>query len=312
MESLEVNAGSVDAAVEIALRDLDAKLSEVEIIILSEGRAGILGIGAVDAKIRVTKLDVGRSRMSTEHFPPRPPTISYAPQSTDDEDDEDDEDAEAEQQEEAKPLPTRTPPQRAPQAQRGSRGQRGRGPAERAERSQQAPAPAPAEAITVTGELAPAARLGREVLEKLLQELGVDAEVVDTQPPGPVPATATPVVAFDVRGDDLGMLIGRRGQTLSSLQYIVNLIASRKLHNQVNMMVDVEGYRSRRYQSLLGLAQGMAERVRDTRRSVTLEPMSAAERRIIHMALQDYDDITTQSVGEGDNRKVSIMVKKQH
>ena len=93
MESLEVNAGSVDAAVEIALRDLDAKLSEVEIIILSEGRAGILGIGAVDAKIRVTKLDVGRSRMSTEHFPPRPPTISYAPQSTDDEDDEDDEDA---------------------------------------------------------------------------------------------------------------------------------------------------------------------------------------------------------------------------
>ena len=145
-----------------------------------------------------------------------------------------------------------------------------------------------------------------------MQELGVDAEVVDTQPPGPVPATATPVVAFDVRGNDLGMLIGRRGQTLSSLQYIVNLIASRKLHNQVNMMVDVEGYRSRRYQSLLGLAQGMAERVRDTRRSVTLEPMSAAERRIIHMALQDYDDITTQSVGEGDNRKVSIMVKKQH
>ncbi len=312
MESLEVNAGSVDEAVEIALRDLDAKLSEVEIVILSEGRAGILGIGAEDAKIRVTKLDVGRSRMSTEHFPPRPPAISYAPQSTDDEDDEDDVDDEEEQQEEAKPLPTRTPPQRAPQAQRGSRGQRGRGPAERAERSHQAPAPAPAEAITVTGELAPAARLGREVLEKLLQELGVDAEVVDTQPPGPVPATATPVVAFDVRGDDLGMLIGRRGQTLSSLQYIVNLIASRKLHNQVNMMVDVEGYRSRRYQSLLGLAQGMAERVRDTRRSVTLEPMSAAERRIIHMALQDYDDITTQSVGEGDNRKVSIMVKKQH
>ena len=175
MESLEVNAGSVDEAVEIALRDLDAKLSEVEIVILSEGRAGILGIGAEDAKIRVTKLDVGRSRMSTEHFPPRPPTISYAPQSTDDEDDEDDEDddeEEEQQQEEAKPLPTRTPPQRAPQAQRGSRGQRGRGPAERTERSHQAPAPAPVEAITVTGELAPAARLGREVLEKLLQELG--------------------------------------------------------------------------------------------------------------------------------------------
>ena len=111
MESLEVNAGSVDEAVEIALRDLDAKLSEVEIVILSEGRAGILGIGAEDAKIRVTKLDVGRSRMSTEHFPPRPPTISYAPQSTDDEDDEDDEDDDDEKKSSSRRKLSRFPPE---------------------------------------------------------------------------------------------------------------------------------------------------------------------------------------------------------
>lgn len=253
MESLEINAKSVDEAVELALQQLGAKLSEVEIVILSEGRAGILGIGAEDARVRVTKLDMGRSRMSAD-FPPRPPVISYASSHT----------------------------------------------AERA--------------VTYNAAGADATELssiGREVLEKILDQLALDAEVVETKLPAQAIPSADSAVAFDIRGDDLGILIGRRGQTLTALQYLVNLIVNKRLKSHAAIMVDVEGYRARRYETLRGLANRMAERVRNTGQAVTLEPMSAAERRIIHMALQDYADVTTQSVGEGENRKVSIVLKRQ-
>jgi spoIIIJ-associated protein len=256
MENLEVNAKSVDEAVEIALRELGAKLSEVEIVILSEGRAGILGLGAEDARVRVSKLAIGRSRMSAPNFPPRPPAISYAPQA--------------------------------------------------AATAARAPEP-----LTHRGDAGPEARAGREVLEALLARLGLEAEVIDTQPPTPPPSSSGSVVAFDIRGNDLGLLIGRRGQTLTSLQYVVNLIVNRRHNSPLSVVVDVEGYRARRYQTLRGLAQRMADRVRTTGQTVTLEPMTAAERRIIHLALQDYSDVTTQSDGEGENRKVSIMRKRQ-
>ncbi|UCG83105.1 MAG: single-stranded DNA-binding protein, partial [Dehalococcoidia bacterium] len=102
---------------------------------------------------------------------------------------------------------------------------------------------------------------------------------------------------------------GRRGETLSSLQYLVNLITSRHFKSRVGVVVDVEGYRQRRYESLRFLARRLADQVKNTGRSVTLEPMSAGERRVIHLELRDNPHVTTQSIGQGESRKVAILSK---
>jgi spoIIIJ-associated protein len=111
---------------------------------------------------------------------------------------------------------------------------------------------------------------------------------------------------LDIDGEDLGLLIGRRGQTLASLQYLLNLICAKKIGKRVAFGVDVDGYRRRREESLVSLAHRTASRVRSTGRSVTLEPMPPSERRIIHLALADNPDIVTVSIGEGEERKVAV------
>ena len=119
-------------------------------------------------------------------------------------------------------------------------------------------------------------------------------------------------MAFNVRGDDLGILIGRRGQTLSSLQFMVNLIVGRRLKARSTVHIDVEGYRQRRYEVVRRLALRGADRVGSSGQPITLEPMPASERRIVHLVLQGNPDVITQSIGEGDNRKVSIVPKRQY
>lgn len=116
--------------------------------------------------------------------------------------------------------------------------------------------------------------------------------------------------AFDVTGEDLGILIGRRGQTLATLQYILRLMVSHQLKVWTPIVVDVEGYKQRRSEALQALAARLAEQVRSRGTPFTLEPMPAYERRIIHLALADHPDVTTQSIGEGDLRKVVILPDK--
>jgi spoIIIJ-associated protein len=139
------------------------------------------------------------------------------------------------------------------------------------------------------------------ILMKLLDLMGVDAEVevLSSGEEGPV--------SLNVKGDDLGILIGRRGQTLLSLQHIVRLITSHCLKARVLLTIDVEGYRQRRYDTLRKLAARLGEQVRDTGRSFTLEPMPSYERRIIHITLADSDCVATESIGYGDDRKVVIQ-----
>jgi spoIIIJ-associated protein len=115
---------------------------------------------------------------------------------------------------------------------------------------------------------------------------------------------------LDVRGEDLGILIGRRGDTLANLQYIVNLIVSRRTKARAAFAVDVEGYRRRREEGLERLALRMAERVRRTGETVTLEPMPPSERRIVHLALAEDSSVVTSSMGEGEARKVSIAPRR--
>jgi spoIIIJ-associated protein len=147
-------------------------------------------------------------------------------------------------------------------------------------------------------------------LETLLSHMGITAAVSVEESP-PQEEGAPGVITLDVSGDDLGILIGRRGQTLTSLQHIVRVIVAHQTKTRVPIVVDVEGYKQRRYEALQALAWRVAEQVKAKSRQFTLEPMLAYERRIIHLTLANNPEVTTESVGEGDDRKVVIMPKRK-
>lgn len=155
------------------------------------------------------------------------------------------------------------------------------------------------------------AEIAKGVLERLLAAMGVVASVVSHTKPVIGGEETTAPVAFDIKGADLGILIGRRGQTLACLQYIVRLIVSHQTKAVAPITIDVEGYKQRRYESLQALAQRLAEQVKVSKVPFTLEPMPAYERRIIHLTLADHPDVTTQSIGVGEARKVVITPKER-
>jgi spoIIIJ-associated protein len=118
------------------------------------------------------------------------------------------------------------------------------------------------------------------------------------------------VVLVDIQGNDLSILIGRRNEVLNALQYITSLILGKELGHWVPLLIDVQGYRLRRERQLRQIARRMADQTIHTGRRQTLEPMPANERRIIHLELRDHPRVTTESVGEEPNRKVTIVLKK--
>ena len=165
--------------------------------------------------------------------------------------------------------------------------------------------PTPVEEISDADD-GDAVRITHETIEELLQRMGIKARVEahwgDVVPPGRI----RPLMV-NVRGDDLSILIGRRGETLSALQYITRLIVGKELKRPVAVVIDVEGYRARRERQLRMLARRMAEQAIETGRTMKLEPMPANERRIIHIELRENPNVETQSIGEGDRRKVTII-----
>ncbi len=152
-----------------------------------------------------------------------------------------------------------------------------------------------------------AAALAAEAVSRILQSAGVN--VSRTLRAANDPDLGGPVI--DLSGEDSGLLIGRRGQTLQSLQFLVNLIVRKKFGYEVRVTLDVEGYRQRRESSLRDMAVKVAGRVIQTSRSITLEPMSPADRRIVHTSLTDHPGVTTESMGVGDNRKVTVIPKQK-
>ena len=148
-----------------------------------------------------------------------------------------------------------------------------------------------------------AAALAIETVSKILQAAGVN--VNRTLRAAHDPDVGGPII--DLTGEDSGLLIGRRGQTLQALQLLVNLIVRNALGEGVRVVLDVERYRERRENSLRDMASKVAARVVQTSRSVTLEPMTPADRRIVHTTLTDHPGVTTESSGEGEGRKVTIM-----
>ena len=147
------------------------------------------------------------------------------------------------------------------------------------------------------------AKIAGEVLAKLINLMDVEAVssltgTGDGDKSGPT---------FDVEGDDAGLLIGRRGETLQALQFITRVITNNETGNRSMISVDVEGYYERRDQSLINLADRVAQRVVRTGRQIELEPMNARERRVIHMSLAEHGYVYTESSGIGDGRRIVIM-----
>jgi spoIIIJ-associated protein len=151
-----------------------------------------------------------------------------------------------------------------------------------------------------------AVSVAREILEQLLSLMDIEAVVEEKKPSEGGHAQFN----LELKGEDLGVLIGRRGQTLASLQYLLYLMAGHRLKVHVPLSIDVEGYLERRNESLQGLALRMAERVITTGQIAVMEPMPPRERRIIHLALKDFKGVVTQSIGEGEYRKVTIVPHK--
>jgi len=154
--------------------------------------------------------------------------------------------------------------------------------------------------------------VARNVLEKLLDLMGIPASVAPLSEfleEGGV--ENADFIALNVEGEDLGILIGRRGQTLACLQYLVRLIVGHQTEAWLPIVIDVEGYKQRRCNSLKDLAWRVAEQVTTSGRQFALEPMSAFDRRIIHLTLRDHPDVTTQSSGEGEARRVVILPREK-
>ena len=118
------------------------------------------------------------------------------------------------------------------------------------------------------------------------------------------------VLSIDLSGDEMGVLIGKRGQTLDSLQYLVSLVINKNVENYIRVKVDTENYRQRRKDTLENLAKNISYKVKRTKRNVLLEPMNPYERRIIHSALQNDKYVTTHSEGEEPFRRVVVTLKK--
>lgn len=155
------------------------------------------------------------------------------------------------------------------------------------------------------------AETARTILETLLDLMDIPAsvntvhgELMEGQ--GGVPSSIT----LNVEGDDLGILIGRRGQTLSCLQYLVRIIVGHQEKVWLPIVIDVEGYKQRRCNALQALAFRIADQVTQRKEPFALEPMPAFDRRIIHLALADHQDVTTESSGEGEARRVVIIPKE--
>lgn len=251
-ESVEVRGKTVEEAIAAGLAQLGLRRDQVEVEILSHGSRGLLGIGAEDARVRLTPI--------AEAAPaePQEPVLS-------------EEYWEGPEEEEA-----------------------------RAE-APKAPALSPKEVE----------RIAREALQGILQRMSIQARIV-SKPPTEfmLEGDNPPPVVLDIQGRDLGVLIGRRGETLGALQFLVRLIVNHRTRRWYNVVIDVQGYKERREQQLRRLAERMAEQVVATRRSVVLEAMPPYERRIVHLALRNHPKVTTHSIGEGDNRKVMIHLRQ--
>lgn len=271
-KEIESRGPTVDAAVASGLLRLGLERDEVTVIVIDEGSRGLLGIGSREAIVRLVAIPAAPVAPAPPPAPSRPPASSSpAPEAV---------------KQVVSDRPAQKRPPSTPQ------------PVEREESAEQ----------DTPEELNAEQETAIAIVSELLDKMRVNAQVSGYLSE-PDDLTGRRVNIIDVSGDDLGVLIGPRGETLDSLQYISRLMVAHKLHRRSNFVIDIEGFRKRREQALTRLAERMADKVRQRGEPIGLEPMSAYERRIIHMTLRDALDVYTESAGEGKQRRVRIIPK---
>ncbi len=279
---------NVEEAIAEGLRALGLSQTEVEIEIISRGSRGIFGLGSEPAQVRIKPRPVSAA-------PQLEPTIVSAPPSS-----------EAPQQRDAGRRPAAvSEAETVSQVIETSDAVSAIAETEDAEEVEQIET---AERSSAEEE-EQLAQLASELLDNVVRLMGFEARVV-AEWREPDADNEQRYLLLDLHGKDLNLLIGRRGETLNNLQYLVRLMVNQRLHRWKNIVVDVEGYRRRRMEHLSQLALRSAQQVAQTGRALALEPMPASERRIIHLTLRDHPDVITESSGEGERRKVHILPRK--
>ena len=282
----EFTGKSVEEALKIACETFKVGLADLDFEIIAPGSKGVLGMGAEPARIVAAPASAiagSAPKRSTEPAPRAAAPRAAAPR---------DAEPRAAAPRAARPERSAAPraerPARAPRPERAPREERE--PRERRERSETTPE-------MIAG--------GKEILETLIKHLDFEAEI---RLSGEGSETVLNVAGTSPEAvEELGNLIGRRGERLQAIQHLVNLMLSRKLGEWARVTVDIEEYRGRREAQLRALARKAGERVRETGRAVQLEPMTALERRWVHMELQGAPGIATESAGEEPERRVVVI-----
>ncbi len=296
MEKTIVTTGkSIDLAIESALQQLGLDRDSVTVTVLQQAKPGFLGFGAQPAKVQVAyevpdpvpaapekpKSALGSASRSKPKAPAAPVKKPEAPKQP--------EAPKAEKKAEPKVEAPKPPKQEKPRAPK-------------AERKPEAPKAPKAPAASKTYAPAEPGSVEEKIelfLKGLLEKMGSNA----------VPHAwkeENNTYKVDLVGEDLGYLIGRRGDTLDAIQHLCNYTINRDVEGHIRVNVDAEDYRGKREDSLRRYARKKAQQVLKARRRTTLEPMNAYERHVIHAALQDMDNITTHSTGVEPNRRVVI------
>ena len=297
MEKTFISTGkTIDLAIESALTQLGLDRDSVSVQVLQQAKAGFLGIGAQPAKVQVTyeapdpvpeapKVALSSASRSKPKAPakkPEPKPEAPKPEAP-----------------KPQPKPEEAKPERKPEAPRAERKPERKPETPKAPRE---PKPEKKPAAPKTYEPAPAGST-EEKIEQFLKGL---LEHMDSKAVPHCWQDSANTYKVDLVGDDLGYLIGRRGDTLDAIQHLANYTINRDVEGHIRINVDAECYREKREESLRRYARKKAQQVLKARRRTTLEPMNAYERHVIHAALQEMDNITTHSTGTEPNRRVVI------
>jgi spoIIIJ-associated protein len=302
VESIEASGKSVDEAILQALSRLGKRRDEVDVTVLQEPSRGAFGIGSKDARVRVTARAANIGAVITpemadailgpdETFPEEELYVEDEEGEFGDEDEEfmDEDEKEGEFDEEEEPAPFLSSPTISPELA----SELGLGDVSVIEGEMQEVETPTREDVEITVD----------VLQHILRYMNI---------PATVQVRSTNPLTLNIHGihENLGLLIGRRGETLAALQLLVSLIVGHRTKHRMRIIIDAENYRQRREENLRSLALRVAQQVRNYRRSIALEAMPPHERRIVHIALSESKDISTESIGEGDARRVVISLKR--
>ena len=302
MESIEASGKSVDEAILQALSRLGKRRDEVDVTVLQEPSRGAFGIGSKDARVRATVHPANVGAVITpemadailgpdETFPEEELYVEDEEGEFGDEDEEfmDEDEKEGEFDEEEESAPFLSSPTISPELA----SELGLGDVSVTEGEMQEVETPTREDVEITVD----------VLQHILRYMNI---------PATVQVRSTNPLTLNIHGihENLGLLIGRRGETLAALQLLVSLIVGHRTKHRMRIIIDAENYRQRREENLRSLALRVAQQVRNYRRSIALEAMPPHERRIVHIALSESKDISTESIGEGDARRVVISLKR--